>query len=128
MTLYLGDTPIAGGVTIDQTYDRTSVNAQSGVAINGAGFLTATVSKNTKGYIKFSNGVIIQWGHISSANGAYEESFATSFTSTPVVTVTRVSGSTTTSNANVWIRGRNTTKFNIYTSAATGVSWIAIGY
>ena len=29
----------AGGVTVDQTYDPTSVNAQSGVAINGAGFL-----------------------------------------------------------------------------------------
>ena len=34
MTLYLGNTPIAGGGIVDQTYDGTSTNAQSGVAIN----------------------------------------------------------------------------------------------
>lgn len=32
----------AGGGTVDQTYDDTSANAQSGVAIAGAGFLTST--------------------------------------------------------------------------------------
>lgn len=33
MTLYLGNTPIAGGGTVDQTYDGTSTNAQSGTAV-----------------------------------------------------------------------------------------------
>lgn len=33
MTLYLGNTPIAGGGNADQTYDATSTNAQSGVAV-----------------------------------------------------------------------------------------------
>ena len=35
MTLYLGNTPIAGGGTADQTYDGTSTNAQSGTAVAG---------------------------------------------------------------------------------------------
>lgn len=34
----------AGGGTVDQTYDATSTNAQSGVAIAGAGFLTGITS------------------------------------------------------------------------------------
>lgn len=51
-----GDTTInldAGGGTVDQTFDGTSQNAQSGVAINGAGFLknnaTGTNSINILG-------------------------------------------------------------------------------
>lgn len=34
----------SGGGTVDQIYDPTSVNAQSGVAINGAGFLQNTAT------------------------------------------------------------------------------------
>lgn len=34
----------AGGGTVDQTYNSTSANAQSGVAINGAGFLKNTAT------------------------------------------------------------------------------------
>lgn len=35
MTLYLGINPIAGGGTVDQAYDGTSTNAQSGTAVAG---------------------------------------------------------------------------------------------
>lgn len=35
---------IPSGVVVDQTYDSTSTNAQSGVAINGAGFLQNTAT------------------------------------------------------------------------------------
>ena len=37
-----GNVTISTGGTVDQTYDPTSTNAQSGVAIAGAGFLTAS--------------------------------------------------------------------------------------
>lgn len=35
MSVKQGGNTIAGGGTVDQTYDGTSTNAQSGVAING---------------------------------------------------------------------------------------------
>ena len=35
MSIYLGDIPLAGGGTVDQTYDATSTNAQSGTAVAG---------------------------------------------------------------------------------------------
>jgi hypothetical protein len=35
MSIYLGETPLAGGGTTDQTYDATSTNAQSGTAVAG---------------------------------------------------------------------------------------------
>lgn len=43
MTLYLGTNPIAGGGTVDQTYDGTSTNAQSGTAVAGAISNMATI-------------------------------------------------------------------------------------
>lgn len=46
----LSDKPtIPSAVTVDQTYDGTSTNAQSGVAIAGAGFLT---SSSLSGYLR----------------------------------------------------------------------------
>lgn len=39
-----GNITIQGGGTVDQTFDATSANAQSGVAIAGAGFLTGITS------------------------------------------------------------------------------------
>ena len=49
---------IPSGVVVDQTYDPTSINAQSGVAINGAGFLTginSTMVTNALGYTPYSS-------------------------------------------------------------------------
>ena len=39
---YVDNHSSGGGGTVDQTYDPTSTNAQSGVAIAGAGFTTTT--------------------------------------------------------------------------------------
>ncbi len=41
-----GNINISSGGTVDQTYDPTSTNAQSGVAIAGAGFLTGITSSD----------------------------------------------------------------------------------
>lgn len=46
-TSLLGSGDITISTTVDQTYDSTSTNAQSGVAINGAGFLQ---NKSSSGY------------------------------------------------------------------------------
>lgn len=56
---YIKNKPtIPSGVIVDQVYDGTSANAQSGVAIAGAGFLTginSTDVTNALGYTPYSN-------------------------------------------------------------------------
>lgn len=64
-----------GGGTVDQTYDATSQNAQSGVAINGAGFLTGISSSDVTtalGYTPYDssnpNGYTSNVGTVTSVN------------------------------------------------------------
>ena len=47
-----------GGGTVDQTYDPTSANAQSGVAINGAGFITSSALSGYVTSTEMTNGSI----------------------------------------------------------------------
>lgn len=66
----LADKPyIPSGVIVDQTFDPTSQNAQSGVAINGAGFLT---SSSLNGYATqswvTSQGYTTNTGTVTSVN------------------------------------------------------------
>lgn len=66
----LTDKPyIPSGVVVDQTFDPTSTNAQSGVAINGAGFLT---SSSLNGYATqswvTSQGYTTNTGTVTSVN------------------------------------------------------------
>lgn len=62
-----------GSGTVDQTYDATSTNAQSGVAIAGAGFLQNTAtgdhSLTIDGY-STSQTYAINIGHVSNASGS----------------------------------------------------------
>lgn len=63
---------LGGGGTVDQIYDPTSANAQSGVAINGAGFLqnTATGTNSlTVGGLSTTNGNSTNIGIGSAVNG-----------------------------------------------------------
>ena len=72
----LADKPyIPSGVVVDQTYDPTSQNAQSGVAINGAGFLTGITSSDVTtalGYTPYNssnpNGYTSNVGTVTSVN------------------------------------------------------------
>lgn len=63
---------VSGGGTVDQTYDATSPNAQSGVAIDGAGFLknkaTRTGSLAILGTSTSSYGTAIGSGAVSEQN------------------------------------------------------------
>ncbi len=52
------DYVIVDGGTVDQTYNPTSANAQSGVAIAGAGFVTTNTNQNISGYKNFTNGFV----------------------------------------------------------------------
>lgn len=72
----LADKPyIPSGVVVDQTFDPTSTNAQSGVAINGAGFLTGITSSDVTtalGYTPYNssnpNGYTSNVGTVTSVN------------------------------------------------------------
>lgn len=65
-----------GTITIDQTYDPTSANAQSGVAIAGAGFLTSITSTDVTSALGFTpyngttnpNGYTSNIGTVTSVN------------------------------------------------------------
>lgn len=66
----LSDKPyIPSGVVVDQTFDPTSQNAQSGVAINGAGFLTSSSLNGyaTKSWVT-SQGYTTNTGTVTSVN------------------------------------------------------------
>ena len=72
----LADKPyIPSGVIVDQTYNPSSANAQSGVAINGAGFLTSITSSDVTtalGYTPYNssnpNGYTSNVGTVTSVN------------------------------------------------------------
>ena len=57
MSVKQGGNTIAGGVTVDQTYDATSANAQSGTAVAGAisNMVTTDAAQNITGFKTFQN-------------------------------------------------------------------------
>ena len=64
----LADKPyIPSGVVVDQTYDPTSQNAQSGVAINGAGFATQSWV-TSQGYTT-NTGTVTSVNNVQPVNG-----------------------------------------------------------
>ena len=70
-----GNVTIPTGGTVDQTYNPSSANAQSGVAINGAGFLTSITSSDVTtalGYTPYNssnpNGYTSNVGTVTSVN------------------------------------------------------------
>lgn len=89
----------------------------------------------TKGYIKFANKLLIQWGYVtvSGSVAAKTLTFPTAFANT-TYTFIRTSGGITTADANQ-IRAytgeagsRTTTSIQLYAGGnATSYSWIAIG-
>lgn len=82
---YIKNKPtIPSGVVVDQVYDATSTNAQSGVAIDGAGFITSIDSTdvtNALGYTPLKSGdniseLVNNSGYIKSVN-SYSVSIST---------------------------------------------------
>ena len=114
------------------TNDRSTKIATTAFVGNVLGSaLSATVSKTNNGYIKFSNGIIIQWGGSSAENAKSDitVTFPKSFTATPRLACVRSSGSDTTLETQFWVRKITSTNFKWYTSpTVTGITYIAIGY
>ncbi|MBQ8671611.1 MAG: hypothetical protein IJ525_03715 [Alphaproteobacteria bacterium] len=106
------------------------INNATGVAqIRGEGGLGYPITNNGTsvtgqyGYMKLSNGIIIQWGLVPGS-GTYN--FHMPFTTGCVVTFTRNNASGT--NDNDAINGITTTSFTLTNYGEGGGYWISIGY
>ena len=105
---------------------RTNVQTQLDAKIE-----TSSIKKAQNGYVKFSNGVIIQWGLTSGDIGSAKTvTLPVAFSSTnySVITTTNSTGGEYYANG---VSSKTTTSFKI--QAAGGAStapsfWIAIGY
>lgn len=78
-------------------------------------------------YIKFSNGLIVQWG--TSTSSSRTITFKIPFTKSPAINITPISGSGY--NYAAAVDGISTTAFTIHTYGGVSSSpffWIAIGY
>ena len=109
------------------TSDNSSKIATTAFVKN-QGYLTATESKSGDGYVKFSNGIIIQWGTISS--NTTSATLPTPFTTTDyrVVLVASPSNGSATYNAVLDGGSLTTTGFEIGVSSTVSAKWIAIGW
>lgn len=94
---------------------------------------TTGMNKDTNGYVKLGNGIIVQWGdHSTTSAGASTITFPTAFTDNNYsITFTRISGSSTTNESgSYYFRGRTTTSVGVYKTSnnTQSMMWIAIGY
>jgi len=113
--------------------ERMRINSSGNVTIGGNNVLTNIASSNasTSGYIKLSNGLIIQWGRVTSTSTPSARSFPITFPSncTSVVATSRAV------YYDVYVTSFNTSSFTPtvrYTTgggnAAKDIFYIAMGY
>ena len=98
----------------------------------------AVVVENYKngnnGYVKFSDGFIIQWGNKTPTSGSNTVNFLTSFTGLPAISFTRVSSfNQSVTSIGYWshlIQTRGVSSFTFYGDGTyqTLISWMAYGY
>lgn len=147
-----GNIRTTGGITADSAmYTPTPETSDNGTRVattafvrnllNGGSFGTiSAISLNTNGYVKFSNGFIIQWGSYSSGRQAYPTktnsfNFPITFPSTcylvmlspqdsDIYTSTWTTSTVTIKSANNATSGKYLGKENAYINA---VCYIAIG-
>lgn len=101
------------------------------LATSGAGM--ATFSKAANGYIKFANGIIIQWGSIAvSGRTNHTVTCSTSFSNTTYIVQTQTLGANlndyNNATAVTGITGKNTFTICPGYGESRTVMWIAIGY
>lgn len=96
------------------------------------GKISASVKKAANGYIKFNNGIIMQWGRASSvaAGSTAKITFPTAFTSTNYKVNATIFYTDAGSQKNVAVNNYTTTTFTLYNGqgGVMNYDWIAIGY
>lgn len=101
--------------------------------LSSSGNGLATISKNTNGYCKFTNGLIIQWGTAANVSNGSLVTLPMAFSNTNYKIVPCPTGRTATSAVvgayNVVTYALSTTNFRIGASnPMAAMDWIAIGY
>lgn len=95
----------------------------------GSGGGIIETNKGSTGYVKFANGLIINWGTISLTNNTTKyATFAKAFTTTNYRVVAQKTSAEHTNNTPMRINARETTRFGMYAWQVYACDWIAIGY
>lgn len=116
-----GNQSIAGNKTFSGTV-KIPNSAAAGTAVS-----TAAISKGGNGYVKFGNGIIIQWGTGTMKNANTTITFPIAFNSVARVSLTKVTNSDGRTE-DWWIKSVTKTNFVVRSSETDGNHWIAIGY
>lgn len=123
----------ASSTTFD---DAALVLGAMGSKTIGVGIIASAYS-STSGYVKFANGLLIQWGKsnytsIVSANNVVDVKFLVEYTQTPAIFVLNKYPA---ENSNDWygdLQSANKTSFRFNTrkvsAQGTPINWLAIGY
>ena len=139
-----GTLPVANGgtgttslsnITVGNSYKLGGYTVQDG---NIGGILTETTnywtyvtrSKFTSdgGYIKYSNGLLIQWGYVSNGVSKKTLSYHISFTAVPTVIIGMLNYLGNSSYYGVGVQNVTTSSFKADVRDDRGCAWIAIGY
>ena len=95
----------------------------------GAGGGIIASSLGASGYVKFANGLIINWGSISLSNDTTRyATFPLAFTTTNYRVVAQKTSAEHTNNTPMKINAREKTRFGMYAYQVWACDWIAIGY
>lgn len=111
-----------------------TINASNEVKSGIASWSTTSINKASNGYVKFANGIIIQWGTTSSSQGSTQRTvnLPTAFSNTNYgVSVQGYTGGSTNLSANsFFVSSKSTTNFICKANANENLAatWVAIGY
>lgn len=124
-----------GTPTTSDNSSKLATTAFVKSVLSSSGNGLANITKAQTGAIDFNVGLKIRWGRVAmgSDSKTYSATFSSPFTtSSPAVSVFRISGGTTTTNSpDCWCRGVSSTGFELYkdnTSASLTYMYIAVGY
>ena len=99
--------------------------------LSSSGNGLATISKAANGYCKFTNGLIIQWGTITTTSGSNGSvNFPTAFSNTnySIVIQYEYEGGIGSGYGFANAYKTNSTSFKWYRQRSTNLCWLAIGY
>lgn len=97
-------------------------------------YVDTSYQNGDSGYIKLSNGFIIQWGNKAAATGTNTITFLTPFTALPAISFVRMSSYNSNVNAiGLWSnisQSRETTGFSVQADGGNQsyITWMAFGF
>ena len=132
-TINLDNLSPEGQAKFTELQNAINANSNSITTINNelSNKLEAEVLKAQNGYIKFSNGIMIQWGRINAQTTKISNvKYPISFTAIPRISynIETIGPGITPINCDYIIEKLNTIGFIVHQATMCSFSWIAIGY